>query len=132
MSVERLDILSGVVRRRRWPSSDKERIVGETLEPGATVTAVARRHDVDRSLVYRWRREFGVTRAATRSVLLPVDVASDVPSPDRRATGTTSTDVPQWSAGRIEVELPDGVRLRLEPPVDAVALSSVLRALGRR
>ncbi|MBC7285647.1 transposase [Hoeflea sp.] len=50
MSVHRMEILSGADRRRNWSKPLKERIVSETLEPGVTVTEVARRHDIDRSL----------------------------------------------------------------------------------
>ncbi|MBY0317899.1 MAG: transposase [Reyranella sp.] len=39
-------VLSGPERRRRWSSSEKANIVEESLRPGAVVTAVARRHDV--------------------------------------------------------------------------------------
>lgn len=59
VSVERMEVLSGVLRRRNCSAELKERIVSETLEPGVTVTEVAHRHEVDRSLVYRWRRELG-------------------------------------------------------------------------
>src|SRR3546814_7859813 len=59
VSVERMEVLSGVLPRRNWSAEIKERIVSETLAQGVTVTEVARRHEVDRSLVYRWRRELG-------------------------------------------------------------------------
>ncbi|MFC3230537.1 transposase [Marinibaculum pumilum] len=73
MTVERLEILSGVVRRRRWSRADKERLVVETLEPGVTVTEVARRHDLDRGLLYRWRQELGVVRNTEPVGFLPVE-----------------------------------------------------------
>ncbi|MFS8051143.1 transposase, partial [Rhizobium sp. BR 314] len=47
------------MRRRKFTRTSKESIVSETLTGEMTVTEVARRHDVDRSLVYRWRRELG-------------------------------------------------------------------------
>src|SRR3546814_19448018 len=65
VSVERMEVLSGVLRRRNWSAEIKERIVSETLAQGVTVTEVERRPQVDRSLVYRWRRELGVTRLTT-------------------------------------------------------------------
>jgi transposase len=34
-------------RRRRWPEALKRQIVGETLEPGPSVSLVARRHDMN-------------------------------------------------------------------------------------
>jgi len=46
-----MEIVSGAGRRRSWSTALKEQLVSETLEPGVTVTEVARRHDVDRSLL---------------------------------------------------------------------------------
>lgn len=114
MSLQRVEVIEGVLRRRRWPASVKESIVAETLMPGTTVTAVARRHGIDRGLLYRWRHELKVCRSDGEASLVPVEVSAAAPA-----------------GGRIEVELPDGVRIRLDAPVDAVALSQVLRALGR-
>jgi transposase len=34
-------------RRRRWSEEEKRRIVEETFEPGASVSVVARRHDLN-------------------------------------------------------------------------------------
>jgi len=62
VSFERYEVLSGDVRRRRWPRELKEEIVLETLVEGTTVTEVARRRGIDCSLIYRWRREMKVSR----------------------------------------------------------------------
>src|SRR3546814_10365404 len=80
------------------------------------------------SLVYRWRRELGVTRLTTPPKLLAVEVAEDAPAADPLPCGAKA------AAGdsRIEIELPEGIRVRLIPPVDATALAHVLRALGHR
>lgn len=127
VSVERMEVLSGVLRRRNWSAELKERIVSETLEPGVTVTEVAHRHEVDRSLVYRWRRELGVTRLAGPAKLLAVEVAEDASAPDPLPCESLASD-----GGRIEIELPQGIRVRVIPPIDATALAHVLRALGHR
>ena len=127
-----MEVLSGVLRRRSWSAEVKERIVSETLEPGVTVTEVARRHEVDRSLVYRWRRELGVTRLAGPAKLLAVEVAEDAPAPEPLPCETQASDEPQGDGGRIEIELPKGIRVRVTPPVNATTLTHVLRALGHR
>ena len=44
-------------KRRQWTRALKRRIVAETLEPSASVSIVARRHDVNANQVFRWRRE---------------------------------------------------------------------------
>lgn len=43
-------------RRRRWGAAEKLRIVEETLDGRASVSAVARRNGVAPNLLYRWRR----------------------------------------------------------------------------
>jgi transposase len=48
----RVEVLSGVERRRRWSRDDKMRIIEETLAPGAVVTEIARRHGIA-TCVYR-------------------------------------------------------------------------------
>lgn len=53
---QRIEIITGTERRRRWTADEKLRIVEETLEAGESVSAVARRHGVAPNLLYRWRR----------------------------------------------------------------------------
>ena len=53
---QRIEIITGMARRRRWHSAEKLRIVEEMLTDGDSVSAVARRHGVARNLLYRWRR----------------------------------------------------------------------------
>jgi len=60
----RVDILSGVERRRQWSDDDRFRIVEETLVPGARVAEVARRNKVSASLVFGWRRLEGSATVA--------------------------------------------------------------------
>jgi len=45
-----------VERRRRWSWSDKQQIVAETLVPGASISAVARRYGLHPSQVFAWRK----------------------------------------------------------------------------
>ena len=42
-----VDTKQAGARRRRWPLEVKRRLVAETLEPGSSVSIVARRHDVN-------------------------------------------------------------------------------------
>lgn len=53
---QRIEIVTGTERRRRWTAAEKLGIVEETLLPGESVSAVARRHGVAANLLYRWRR----------------------------------------------------------------------------
>jgi transposase len=56
---------SGSVRRRRWSAAEKAAVVKETLAPGARVSDVARRWQVDPQQVYRWRHNEGGTHRRT-------------------------------------------------------------------
>jgi transposase-like protein len=54
--IERVDIITGIQRRRRYTADEKVRPVEETMQPGMTVSAVARLHGVSPSLLFQWRR----------------------------------------------------------------------------
>jgi len=51
-----IEIITDGGRRRRWPASEKLRIVEETLYDGESISAVARRNGVAPNLLYRWRK----------------------------------------------------------------------------
>ena len=53
---QRVEIITGTERRRRWSAEEKLRIVEQTLTGVESVSAVARRHGVAPNLVSRWRR----------------------------------------------------------------------------
>jgi len=54
--VERLDVILAPGGRRRWTPEAKNRIIAESLEPGANVSEVARRHGIVPQQLYTWRR----------------------------------------------------------------------------
>ena len=123
--------------RRRWSDEAKQRIVAETLVPGASVSAVARHHDVNANLVFTWRREAGHggrCRVRGPRGAEPIDAVEFVElgvlgdgaaSPPSM---TRSTGLAGWP-GAIEIELPGDRRIRVDALVDASALRRVLRAM---
>jgi transposase len=131
VSIHRMEIVSGTGRRRSWSTALKEQLVSETLEPGVTVTEVARRHDLDRSLIYRWRRAFGVRRARAAGAFLPVEVVDDAAAATE-SSPPRMTSAPAPGAGRIEIEFSDGYLVRVDNQVDDNALARVLRVLARQ
>lgn len=52
----RVEIIASRERRRRYSADHKLRLVEETMQPGMTVSAVARLHGVSPSLLFQWRR----------------------------------------------------------------------------
>jgi transposase len=50
-------------RNRSWPEALKREIVAASLAPGASVSVVARRYDVNANQVFSWRkRAFAIFR----------------------------------------------------------------------
>ena len=49
----KVEVITGVARRRRFTTEQKLLVVNETLQPGMSI---ARRHGLSPSLVFRWRR----------------------------------------------------------------------------
>src|SRR5580700_9077002 len=52
----KVEVITGVARRRRFSTDLKLAIVAETMQPGMSISYVARRHGLSPSLLFRWRR----------------------------------------------------------------------------
>lgn len=111
-------------RRRSWGLDEKRRIVDESLEDGASLAEVARRHDLNANQLFTWRRQFGVEPDEPRDLapILPVTITSDM----------TAEDSDPGSIGQMEIVLADGDRILVWSDVETAALTRVLKALSRR
>jgi transposase len=119
----RVDIRTGVGRRRRWSDEVKGRIVAESFAPGAVVSEVARRHEISPQHLFAWRK------AARAGLLtLPSDAALEfVPvvaeEPDVGALpAVASVSAP------VSIEI-GGAIVRAAPGVDLAWLRDVLRVV---
>ena len=117
----RIDIRTGVGRRRRWSDEVKGQVVAESYEPGVVVSEVARRHDITPQHLFGWRKA-----ARTGRLVLP---AAEPPMfvPVVTATGEPGAAVTH-RAGSIAIEIAGAV-VRVEPGVDLCWLRDVLRAV---
>jgi transposase len=52
----KIEVITGVARRRRFSTELKVAVVAETMQPGMSISYVARRHGLSPSLVFRWSR----------------------------------------------------------------------------
>src|SRR6267154_6189531 len=95
------------ITRRRRSVDEKRRIVEETLEAGASVARVARRHAVNANQVFYWRKKYreGRLGKGRSSSLLPVEV-SEIPS---NKSGQVRCVSSRCSLGAMEIKLPKGV-----------------------
>jgi transposase len=116
-------------RNKRWPEALKREIVAATLQPGASVSIVARRYNVNANQVFSWRRRFGAANepAAARASSGLVQVAI-VPE---RGSGGAVVSAPATSEA-IEIEVAGDCRVRVGADFDARALKRVLDVLRKR
>ena len=119
-------VATGRRRNRLWPEALKREIVAASFEPGASVSVVARRYDVNANQVFGWRKLYrdGVLAPAnpTGPALVPVRVTAA-----QGGDGLPASQV----AETIEIELA-GYRVRVGSGVDGKAMRRVLDALERR
>ena len=115
-----------VERRRRWSWSDKQQIVDETLLPGASIGAVARRYGLHPSQVFAWRKATREGEIAERPdrrsfdcAFAPVVVSGE---PRLLPSGALAH-------GRMEIVLVSGRRIVVDASVDAAALDRVVNVL---
>ena len=118
MTNGRVEVITSVERRRRWSSAEKQQLVSASLEPGASVSAVARDAGIQPGQLYGWRRHLGVR---ARIGFAPVRIA-----PEAAASGI--------DRGTIEIEFATGARMRISGAVDTAALTAAVAVLaeGRR
>jgi transposase len=138
----RIELITRGERRRIWTPEQKREIVLESLDPGTTPTAVARKHAISSGLLYTWRQQvLGVQGGAAvrsspsfaRVEVTSVPVSLDLP--DRMLPEPTTSSVSASTAGNgglIEIVLTDGVVVRMDAHVDGRALRRVLGALEGR
>lgn len=130
-----------VERRRQWTPAEKMALLGEIEATGGRVSVVAQRHGISKSLLYNWRsarKAAALARSAAPGsagfIQLGVvgDRAYDGPAL-RMAAGVAyprgAAAAVAERAGVMEIDLPDGVRVRVDGGVDEMALRRVLSAL---
>ena len=132
----RIELITGIARRRRWTAEEKAALVAESLEPGINVSALARRRGVARGLLQTWRRAAMREAADGGGMFVPLRI-EDAASP--ADCGPTTADArspappvsPATTTGLIEIEQGE-LRVRVSGAVDTAALRVVLAHLGRR
>lgn len=117
-------------RHKRWPEALKREIVAATSEPGASVSMVARRYDVNANQVFSWRRRYrqaSEPSAASlpRPGLLPVTIA---PAPEDEPAAPSTLA----ASDTIEIEVSGTYRVRVGSGFDPRSLRRVLDVLRRR
>ena len=148
-----LSAVGGRRSRRSWSDEEKRRIVGEAVLPGASVADIARRHGVNANLVFNWRKSARAavslqanasSPAAEHCEFIPVSVICRAEDDEPASVAGPSSTVESGASscretlprpgmderpGVIEIDLADGVRLRVDAFVNERALRRVLAVL---
>jgi transposase len=118
-SFRRLEVITGVGRRRRWSTEEKARIAAESLDPATTASAVARRYGLYPSQLFIWRQQLQRSASSVETSgapgFVPVLLAED-------------SAPPAEAAGRMEIAL-GSVVVRVGADVDGPALRRVLEVV---
>lgn len=121
--------------RRRWHEDEKRAIVAETLLPGASISAVARRHNLNANQLQKWRREYSSCNSSTpikEPTFLAVDMATQTSMVRVAKDEPEQPRKPGRRAGIVEIDFPCGARLRCDQHVDRQTLSLVVDILMAR
>lgn len=117
----RVEIRTGIGRRRRWADEEKGEIVAEAVAPGAVVSEVARRHDLTPQHLFSWIKAAKAGRFALPARDEPDFVPVVMGAPANASTGEPTPI--EIVIGAIVVRVPSGA--------DARTVDTVLRAAKR-
>ena len=117
-------------RRRDWTDAEKVRIVEESLRGYRQCAATARRYEISRALLTRWRRDFrsGHLAAEGRPQFMALQVGADA----NAQMAKQPTAVPAAGGDdRVEITLANGRKIALGIAVDPMALARLVQVLDR-
>jgi transposase len=118
-------------KHRHWSDQEKRSICSQALAAGVSVAQVARRYAMNANLIFKWLNDprflpDGVV--ADEQTFLPIEIRSEA-----LVDSTPLIDVPVAAcserARRLEITLPDGVRLKVEGSFDGDELARLVKGL---
>ena len=117
-------------RRRDWTDAEKVRIVEESIRGYRQCAATARRYEISRALLTRWRRDFrsGHLVAESRPHFTAVQVAADARAPMAKQPAAVPA---AGGDDRVEITLANGRKIVLGIAVDPMTLARLVQVLDR-
>ena len=73
--MERIEVITSVQRRRRYTGQQKAQFVAMTMQPGSSVSSVARQYGITPSLLFKWKKlmqDAGVTAVEANDQVVSV------------------------------------------------------------
>ena len=137
---QRFEVFTGAGRRRDWPPEVKASIVAECWPGGEPVSAVARRHALDPSQIYGWRKELirqfkdqglDVSSLETEGAAFVPAVITPDPVPEAGPSRRSPRRLRRAASAVVELEI-DGVAVKIARGADAGVIAAVIDALRTR
>lgn len=123
IGLERLEVL-GLERRRRWSDAAKFEILSQVRTNGWTLADVARRHDLTRQQLYRWRHELrtkGLMPDGARETFVPVELTV--------SNQTRPMPIGDTGAAEVTITLSNGRQMRCREAIAGSSLAHLLQVL---
>jgi transposase len=76
--LQRIEVITGIERRRKWSAKEKLEIVAESFVEGAVISEVARRHGISPQQLFGWRARVRAEMAAMAQDVPPLFVPAIV------------------------------------------------------
>lgn len=124
-----MDSFTPVYRKRRWPVSEKRRIVELTLHPNVSVQGIAKQFSLDPPTLSSWRTLYRQGKLVEKTSAKKPLTEAFLP-----VTVTESYDLPPTSTNRMRarIDLPCGTSLRIEAEfLDFQALGMLLASVRK-
>lgn len=118
-------------RRRRWTDAQKVCIVEESLGQRGSIAETARRHDIARTLLVRWRRQYRKGELPGGSAPLRFTPVTLAPPEIPAGPIAAEPGVVPVLCERAEITLVNGRRLSVAAMIDPVVLARLVQALDR-
>ena len=135
---QRFEVFTGAGKRREWPADLKASIVAECCPERGGVSAVARRHGLDPSQIYVWRKDLlkqlevkVLPRPAAEpeaAMFVPAMIEAEAPA--KPAPRRCSQQRRRTKQAAVELEI-DGVAVKIAQGADAGVIGAVIEALRR-
>ena len=135
---QRFEVFTGAGKRREWPLELKASIVAECCPGRGSVSAVARRHGLDPSQIYVWRKDLlkqlevkvlpQPAAEPEAAMFVPAVIGAVTPAepaPRRRSHGRRRA-----KQAAVDLEI-DGVAVKIAHGTDASLIGAVIEALRR-
>lgn len=126
---QRIEVITGPERRRKWSTQEKLSIVLESMAEGAVVSSVARRHGLSPQQLFGWRSKL-------RAELMTAPAAAEQPMFAPAIVDEGPVQIPRSSKPPAPVAVAPSIEISIGPAtvrvcgaVDTRTLATVLKAL---